>query len=99
MSTPHLLHYHLPSVVVMEQLTGLVRGTPVTSEMTGRVLVTRREIFSAAHRLHSRVLSEEENKELYGPCNNIHGHGHNYTIEVGQPVTLLAVDTTMMYRR
>ena len=51
--------------------------------MTGRVLVTRREIFSAAHRLHSEKLSEEENKALYGPCNNVHGHGHNYTIEVG----------------
>ena len=51
--------------------------------MMGRVLVTRREIFSAAHRLHSNKLSPEENQALFGPCNNIHGHGHNYTIEVG----------------
>ena len=47
-----------------------------------KVYVTRRETFSAAHRLHSNQLSDEENKNLYGPCNNEHGHGHNYTIEV-----------------
>ena len=70
----------------MVQLTGLGGGASVTSQMTGRVLVTRREIFSAAHRLHSEKLSEEENKALFGPCNNVHGHGHNYTIEVGRPV-------------
>ena len=47
-----------------------------------QVFVTRRETFSAAHRLHCNQLSEEENRELYGPCNNLHGHGHNYSIEV-----------------
>merc|ERR1712179_388727 len=53
-----------------------------------QVFVTRRETFSAAHRLHCNQLSDEENRELYGPCNNIHGHGHNYSIEVtvvGEP--------------
>ena len=47
-----------------------------------QVFVTRRETLSAAHRLHCVHLSDEENQELYGPCNNIHGHGHNYVIEV-----------------
>jgi len=28
------------------------------------------------------VLGEEENRALYGQCNNIHGHGHNYVLEV-----------------
>ena len=51
-------------------------------EMPQQVFVTRRETFSAAHRLHCTQLSDEENRELYGPCNNIHGHGHNYSIEV-----------------
>ena len=46
------------------------------------MFVTRRETFSSAHRLHCNQLSDEENKELYGPCNNLHGHGHNYSIEV-----------------
>src|SRR5215813_13290246 len=42
----------------------------------------RRYRFAAAHRLHSAQLSEEENNRVYGKCNNPHGHGHNYTVEV-----------------
>ena len=38
--------------------------------------------FSAAHRLHSTALSEEENRAVFGKCNNLHGHGHNYELEV-----------------
>jgi len=38
--------------------------------------------FSAAHRLHSTALSEEENQAVFGKCNNPHGHGHNYELEV-----------------
>jgi len=38
--------------------------------------------FSAAHRLHSTALSEEENRTIFGKCNNPHGHGHNYELEV-----------------
>lgn len=46
------------------------------------VYVTRREVFSASHRLHNPELSDEENKEIFGKCNNLNGHGHNYTLEV-----------------
>lgn len=46
------------------------------------VHLNRRYRFSASHRLHSPELSAEENRECYGKCNNPHGHGHNYTIEV-----------------
>ncbi|HUO07854.1 MAG TPA: 6-carboxytetrahydropterin synthase [Phycisphaerae bacterium] len=38
--------------------------------------------FSAAHRLHSPTLSDAENQELFGRCNNRNGHGHNYELEV-----------------
>ena len=38
--------------------------------------------FSAAHRLHSADLSDEENQKIFGKCNNVHGHGHNYELEV-----------------
>ena len=38
--------------------------------------------FSAAHRLHNDALSPEENRRLYGKCNNPYGHGHNYALEV-----------------
>jgi 6-pyruvoyltetrahydropterin/6-carboxytetrahydropterin synthase len=44
--------------------------------------LTRRYMFSASHRLHSDEMSAEENRVTYGKCNNPHGHGHNYTIEV-----------------
>ncbi len=42
----------------------------------------RRYMLSASHRLHSDELSSEENQSAYGKCNNPHGHGHNYVIEV-----------------
>ena len=44
--------------------------------------LTRRYIFSASHRLHSQSLTPEENRAVYGKCNNPHGHGHNYALEV-----------------
>ncbi len=46
------------------------------------VAITRREEFSASHRLHDPALSAEENRRLYGICNNENGHGHNYEVEV-----------------
>jgi 6-pyruvoyltetrahydropterin/6-carboxytetrahydropterin synthase len=42
----------------------------------------RRYRFSASHRLHSSRLGEEENRRVYGKCNNPYGHGHNYIVEV-----------------
>jgi 6-pyruvoyltetrahydropterin/6-carboxytetrahydropterin synthase len=42
----------------------------------------RRYMLSASHRLHSDALSAEENRATYGKCNNPHGHGHNYVVEV-----------------
>ncbi len=44
--------------------------------------LTRRYWFSASHRLHSDAMSPEENQRTYGKCNNPHGHGHNYALEV-----------------
>ncbi len=46
------------------------------------IYVTRREVFSASHKLHNPKLSEEENKKIFGKCNNDYGHGHNYVLEV-----------------
>jgi 6-pyruvoyltetrahydropterin/6-carboxytetrahydropterin synthase len=42
----------------------------------------RRYMLSASHRLHTDALSAEENRAAYGKCNNPHGHGHNYVLEV-----------------
>ncbi len=46
------------------------------------IYLTRRAEFSAAHYYHNPELSPEENRRLFGKCNNPHGHGHNYTLEV-----------------
>ncbi|MFZ3214514.1 MAG: 6-carboxytetrahydropterin synthase [Candidatus Acidiferrales bacterium] len=47
-----------------------------------KLSLTRRYDFAASHRLHAPELSEEENQRVYGKCNNPHGHGHNYALEV-----------------
>jgi len=44
--------------------------------------ITRRYRFAAAHRLHTPVLSDEENRRVFGKCNNPNGHGHNYVLLV-----------------
>src|SRR5437588_4987852 len=44
--------------------------------------LTRRYHFAASHRLHLDNASESENNSIYGKCNNPHGHGHNYIVEV-----------------
>ena len=72
----------------------------------------RRYGLSASHRLHSDELSAEANRAAYGKCNNPHGHGHNYVIEVlvggevdpetGMVINLAALDdvvqTTVVQR-
>ena len=47
-----------------------------------RAYFSRRYRFSASHRLHSEAYSDAENRATYGKCNNPHGHGHNYILEV-----------------
>src|ERR1700689_5644333 len=47
-----------------------------------KLSLTRRYDFAASHRLHAPNLSAEENKRIYGKCNNPYGHSHNYTLEV-----------------
>jgi 6-pyruvoyltetrahydropterin/6-carboxytetrahydropterin synthase len=43
------------------------------------VLVGRRESFNAAHQLYDPGLSDDENRQLFGKCANL--HGHNYILE------------------
>ncbi len=47
-----------------------------------QVTITRRLQFNAAHRVHNPALSDEENRALFGKCNNPNWHGHNYTLDV-----------------
>ena len=46
------------------------------------VRLTRRYTFSASHRLHSPLLSDAENRAVYGKCNYPEGHGHDYEVEL-----------------
>src|SRR3984885_3974260 len=67
------------------------------------VRLSRRYGFSASHRLHSPNLTDEENRETYGKCNNPHGHGHNYEVELTvrgavDPVTGRVVDLCLLDR-
>jgi 6-pyruvoyltetrahydropterin/6-carboxytetrahydropterin synthase len=58
------------------------------------VTLSRKYEFSAAHRLHNPELSERVNEAMFGKCNNPHGHGHNYELEVtvGDPVSMDKLD-------
>ena len=50
--------------------------------MSQYVFLTRKCEFSAAHHYHNPEFSPEENRRIFGKCNNLNGHGHNYTLEV-----------------
>ncbi len=52
------------------------------------VYITRRETFSAAHRLFNPKFTDEQNEKIFGKCSNPNWHGHNYVLEVvvaGEP--------------
>jgi len=46
------------------------------------MIITRKETISSSHRLHNSNLSNSQNETIFGKCNNLHGHGHNYHIYV-----------------
>jgi 6-pyruvoyltetrahydropterin/6-carboxytetrahydropterin synthase len=68
----------------------------------------RRYLVSASHRLHTDALSAGENRATFGKCNNPHGHGHNYGLEVlvggavdpesGMVVNMAALDEAVRAR-
>ncbi len=68
----------------------------------------RRYLLSASHRLHTAALTAEQNRAAYGKCNNEHGHGHNYVVEVlvggavdaetGMVMVLVKLDETVRAR-
>ena len=71
----------------------------------GKAYFGRRYLVSASHRLHTEALTAEQNRAAYGKCNNAHGHGHNYVVELmvggavdretGMIVDLVALDRTV----
>ena len=76
--TPYLQNADLHLVHLYEEST-------LSAEYYGKdqmVYLTKVYEFSASHRLHSPALTDEENKAVFGKCNNPYGHGHNYVLEV-----------------
>lgn len=52
------------------------------------IYLTRRERFSAAHRMFRQDWTDEKNQEVFGKCSNPNWHGHNYILWVtikGEP--------------
>jgi 6-pyruvoyltetrahydropterin/6-carboxytetrahydropterin synthase len=78
-----LLAPQMPEGVVLARLR-LYEMNDLWAEYAGedQADFTRSYVFSAAHRLHTSQLSDEQNRAIYGKCNNPNGHGHNYTLEV-----------------
>ena len=52
------------------------------STASPKAYLSRRYRLSASHRLHSDAFTADQNRATYGKCNNPHGHGHNYIVEV-----------------
>ncbi len=72
--------HHLSRLTLYEEPTLWADWSP--GEGKTMASLTKTFGFSAAHRLHSPALSDEENQAVFGKCNNPHGHGHNYELEV-----------------
>ena len=47
-----------------------------------KAYLSRRYHFSASHRLNTDAYDAAKNQAVFGKCNNPHGHGHNYTVQV-----------------
>lgn len=47
-----------------------------------KIKLTKKYQFSSAHRLNSNHLNKTENVDIYDKCNNLNGHGHDYTLYV-----------------
>ena len=72
-------------------------SSPAPESSGPRAYLSRRYHLSASHRLHTDHYTPEENLAIYGKCNNPHGHGHNYVVEVTMggavdPVTGMVCD-------
>lgn len=71
-----------PSLCAVRLGVGPFLGWAVTAEEHPVVRLSQKFEFSATHRLHNPALSDDENRTTYGKCNNPHGHGHNYEVQV-----------------
>ncbi len=95
-----LIKYYLPGILLFGAALRSRGGATSAARWLGRAgpirrgrhnphdQVTRKTEFCAAHFYHNPAFSAEENRRVFGKCNNPHGHGHNYMLEVtiaGEP--------------
>jgi 6-pyruvoyltetrahydropterin/6-carboxytetrahydropterin synthase len=78
------LSRHLPVVAIRlhehpDLWADVLRG-PTSHPM--EAFLSIRTHFAAAHRLAREELSQADNEAIYGKCARVHGHGHNYLLEV-----------------
>src|ERR1051326_7560624 len=66
--------------LVVLRLPGMTQRDPEGGAENRMIYLTRRAEFSASHYYHNPDFSPEENRRIFGKCNN--PHGHNYTVEV-----------------
>ncbi len=52
------------------------------NHMGNKIAVFRKEHFNAAHRLHNKEWTDQQNAAVFGKCSLPNYHGHNYEIEV-----------------
>lgn len=69
---------------------------PLSPTAAPAVALIRQQFdFAAAHRLHAPGLSDDDNRAVFGKCNNPKGHGHNYRLE---PCVETPVGATQAFR-
>jgi 6-pyruvoyltetrahydropterin/6-carboxytetrahydropterin synthase len=73
-----------PGVSLMRLQLHLTPFLSITwnSSENDMIRIAQKFEFCASHRLHNPSLSDEENRKIFGKCNNPRGHGHNYEVEV-----------------
>ena len=62
----------------------------IWSQDMQHALIKQQFEFCAAHRLHAANLTDEQNRQVFGKCNNPSGHGHNYRLEVAAKAPIRA---------
>lgn len=70
-----------PSNHRLQQSNDPTMQTNRSAQPKRTVIIRQRFDFAASHRLHVDELSDDENVQVFGKCNNEAGHGHNYVIE------------------
>jgi 6-pyruvoyltetrahydropterin/6-carboxytetrahydropterin synthase len=78
-----LLHTSMEGVhSVTLLLSPFLSITQLASERGMHTRLSQKFEFSASHRLHNPDLSDDENRKVFGKCNNPNWHGHNYELQV-----------------